>query len=60
MLSSISPLFGAWLVSLGGPVLLLIIGVALGVAFNRMSGLRHGGPATLVGLLIPGVVRRWG
>ncbi|HEY9783998.1 MAG TPA: hypothetical protein V6D17_01260 [Candidatus Obscuribacterales bacterium] len=49
------PLFGAWLVSLGGPILILVLGVFGGLAIDHLWGFKHAGPATLVGILLPGL-----
>lgn len=50
------PLLGAWFFSLGGPVFLLGVGVVVGQIIDRLHGYRQAGPATLVGLIVPGLI----
>ena len=51
------PLVGAWIVSLFGPVALMGIGALLGIMIDKMIfHLRDPGPASLLGLLIPGLL----
>ncbi len=51
------PLLGAWIISLFGPVVLMGIGVMVGLLIDKMLfHLKDAGPASLIGLVIPGLL----
>ena len=51
------PLLGAWTVSLFGPVMLMGVGVIVGLIIDKMIfHLKDAGPASLLGLVIPGLL----
>lgn len=54
------PLFGAWIVTVAGPVTLLVVGVCLGVGVDFLVfHAEKASWATLAGLLVPGALIGW-
>jgi hypothetical protein len=51
------PLIGAWFISLFGPVFLMGVGAVIGLFIDKMIfHLKDAGPASLLGLLVPGLL----